>query len=255
VHCNENPNYVFLFWELHGFSSNFHIHVSVSALYIPRIGPHIFLQQKRQINRRNLQIAHRHMNVEIGTVAAEFLFWKYWIRIFDIVSLQCVCVCVWLCVWLCVSSTMAACNGLSVAMGQANVCIVLSCKCYAITKADISGKQEISCQGYQCRRSTKELASQLRLTRSQSAYLQSLYFFFYFLLQGGQMKSGQILSHNNSKTVLNIVIKFILWLLINQLFTETSGSTMATGFGPLELVTWTEAERRCAVVMILTKEG
>jgi hypothetical protein len=42
IHCNENPLYVFLFWELRGFSLNFHIHVSVSDLYIPRIGPHIF---------------------------------------------------------------------------------------------------------------------------------------------------------------------------------------------------------------------
>ncbi len=31
-----------------GLSPNFHIHVSVSDLYIPRIGPHIFLQQNRQ---------------------------------------------------------------------------------------------------------------------------------------------------------------------------------------------------------------
>ncbi len=30
---------------------------------------------------------------------------------------------------------------------------------------------------------------------------------------------------------------------------------MATGFGPLAEVTWTEAERRCAVVMILTRKG
>jgi hypothetical protein len=29
----------------------FHIHVSVSNLYIPRIGPHIFLQQNRQTDR------------------------------------------------------------------------------------------------------------------------------------------------------------------------------------------------------------
>ncbi len=29
------------FWELRGLSPNFHIHVSVSDLYIPRIGPHI----------------------------------------------------------------------------------------------------------------------------------------------------------------------------------------------------------------------
>jgi hypothetical protein len=33
----ENPIYVFLFWELRGLSPNFHIHVSVSDLYIPRI--------------------------------------------------------------------------------------------------------------------------------------------------------------------------------------------------------------------------
>ncbi len=32
--------------KLHGLSPNFHIHVSVSYLYIPGIGPNIFLQQK-----------------------------------------------------------------------------------------------------------------------------------------------------------------------------------------------------------------
>ncbi len=26
MHCNENPIYVFLFWEMHGLSPNFHIH-------------------------------------------------------------------------------------------------------------------------------------------------------------------------------------------------------------------------------------
>jgi hypothetical protein len=41
LHCNENLSYVFFFWELHGLSPNFHIHVSVRNLYIPRIGPHI----------------------------------------------------------------------------------------------------------------------------------------------------------------------------------------------------------------------
>jgi hypothetical protein len=45
VHCNENPIYVFLFWEFRGINLNFHIHVSVSNLYILRIGPHIWLQQ------------------------------------------------------------------------------------------------------------------------------------------------------------------------------------------------------------------
>ncbi len=40
VHCKENPIYVFLVWELHGLSPNFHIHVSVNDLYSPRLGLH-----------------------------------------------------------------------------------------------------------------------------------------------------------------------------------------------------------------------
>ncbi len=40
-HCNENPIYVFLYWELPDLGPNFHIHVYVSYLYISRIGPHI----------------------------------------------------------------------------------------------------------------------------------------------------------------------------------------------------------------------
>jgi hypothetical protein len=54
LHCNENPIYVFLFWELRGLSPNFHIHESVSDLYIPRIGPHISCKQNRQISRGNI---------------------------------------------------------------------------------------------------------------------------------------------------------------------------------------------------------
>ncbi len=41
LHCNENPIYVFLFWELRGLSPNFHTPVAVRDLYIPKIGPHI----------------------------------------------------------------------------------------------------------------------------------------------------------------------------------------------------------------------
>jgi hypothetical protein len=49
-----NPIYVFLFWELCGLSPNFHIHVSVSNSYILRIGPHISLQQNKQIDPGNI---------------------------------------------------------------------------------------------------------------------------------------------------------------------------------------------------------
>ena len=41
LHCKENHIYVFLFWELCSLCPNFHIYVSVSDLYIPRIYPHI----------------------------------------------------------------------------------------------------------------------------------------------------------------------------------------------------------------------
>ncbi len=40
-HCKGNSVYIFLFWELRGLSPNFYIHVSVSDLNIPSIGPHI----------------------------------------------------------------------------------------------------------------------------------------------------------------------------------------------------------------------
>jgi hypothetical protein len=55
-HCKENPIYVFLFWELRGLSPNFHIHVFVNNLYIPRnrIGQHISKLQNRQIDPGNI---------------------------------------------------------------------------------------------------------------------------------------------------------------------------------------------------------
>jgi hypothetical protein len=41
LHYIENPNYEFPEKEMRGLITNFHIHVSVRDLYIPRIGPHI----------------------------------------------------------------------------------------------------------------------------------------------------------------------------------------------------------------------
>jgi hypothetical protein len=46
--------------ELHGVSPNYHLHISESALYIPRIGPHIFLQQHRQKSWEYINSSQRH---------------------------------------------------------------------------------------------------------------------------------------------------------------------------------------------------
>jgi hypothetical protein len=72
IHCNGNSVYIFLFWEWRGLSPNFHIHVSVSDLYIPRISPHISSSRKGRPIVGIYKFAHRYMNEEIGTEARYF---------------------------------------------------------------------------------------------------------------------------------------------------------------------------------------
>jgi hypothetical protein len=54
MHCTANPIYAFPEKELRGLSLNSYIHLFVSDLYIPRICPHIWLQQNRQTDPGNI---------------------------------------------------------------------------------------------------------------------------------------------------------------------------------------------------------
>jgi hypothetical protein len=54
IHCNENHIYVFPEKELRGLSLNFHIHVSVSELYISMIGLPILLQENMWTDPGNI---------------------------------------------------------------------------------------------------------------------------------------------------------------------------------------------------------
>jgi hypothetical protein len=66
LHCNENPIYVFLFWELIGLSPNFHILVYVSDVCVILFYSVIIYQK----------IFHRQMSVGTGRQNIIILFWK-----------------------------------------------------------------------------------------------------------------------------------------------------------------------------------
>jgi hypothetical protein len=60
LHCKENPIYEFPEMKLHGLVHNFHIHVSVSDVYISTIFPPILLQQNRGTDRGNINRSQIH---------------------------------------------------------------------------------------------------------------------------------------------------------------------------------------------------
>jgi hypothetical protein len=77
MHCKEDSNYVFPEIKLRGLVPSFHIHTSLSDLYMPRIGPPILLQPNRQTDRGNIQyksLTDIQYECKIGNEAEKFHF-------------------------------------------------------------------------------------------------------------------------------------------------------------------------------------
>jgi hypothetical protein len=87
-HNTENLKQIFPEKKLLGYSPNFHIHVSVRDLYIP-ICICLFCCRKCVNRSWDILIAHRHMDVETVTEAAQFLEKEYINGTFVAVHLTC----------------------------------------------------------------------------------------------------------------------------------------------------------------------
>jgi hypothetical protein len=77
LHCNEKSHLCIPFLETSQSQSQCSHSCVCERIYISQDRSPYFLQQYRQIDRGNLLSAHRHINVEIGIVAGQFLSWNF----------------------------------------------------------------------------------------------------------------------------------------------------------------------------------